>query len=289
MIDRSVGLLYKLERPVTPTVRARNLQYLPQNLTVYVSEGSRIHLFEIVRQLSLLVEESLGSVLLHASATATATAAYLVVGKKGAGKTTTLFDMICEQGHGYLSGDRVLLSSHQGELLVRGWPDYPHVGIGTLAQHRKLGSELDIELRSPDGSLKPAEQKELIEPGDVSSCPRAHRNDSGSPRYSSIGRALPGCRERALGNGMAGHSRTRPGTGPRPRGAPPSTRSSTLASLPRVFPQYDPGGRSGGDPSLARSAVALAARQVGDQLSRVGRSACECESDMNDRIRAILF
>ena len=174
-----------------------------RHITAYVTEASFIHLVELVRYTALLLEETRGSILLHASAAVADGEAVLVLGHKGAGKTTTLLRMLFGQQLDYLSGDKVLLGSDAEGLILRSWPDYPHVGIGTLRAHAGFAAKCGVALRWPGGAAKPDCHKELIDPG----------------RFRS---ALPGqvrhsCREvRALLFPRIGHDDAEVGGGIRP-------------------------------------------------------------------------
>jgi hypothetical protein len=136
-----------------------------RNITAYVTEASFIHLVELVRYTALLLEEARGSILLHASAAVADGEAVLVLGHKGAGKTTTLLRMLFGQQLDYMSGDKVLLGSDAEGLILRSWPDYPHVGIGTLRAHAEFAAKCGVALRWPGGAAKPDSHKELIDPG----------------------------------------------------------------------------------------------------------------------------
>jgi len=127
----------------------------------YWSERSRIQLYELTRYPSLLVEEASGHAVLHASAAADDPGCVLVVGDKGAGKTTTLFHLIQDHGLGLFSGDKALISSSG---LVRGWPDYPHVGIGTLRRFPAIARACGVALVDEQGAARPPGEKVLIEP-----------------------------------------------------------------------------------------------------------------------------
>jgi len=130
----------------------------------YGSKHSEIHLFEFVRYVCLLLEEISGTMILHASATSYDEAAYLVLGSKGAGKTSTLLNLIFRHGHEYFSGDKLLVSRDNEGIIVRGWPDYPHVGIGTLRNFPQLVKGLELSLKWPNGLEKADSHKELFDP-----------------------------------------------------------------------------------------------------------------------------
>ena len=116
----------------------------------YGGASSFIHLIELVRYFGLLVEQSKGSAILHSSAVIDARTGGVtaIAGIKGAGKTTTMLARVLDQGESYFSGDKLLLDVVEGRLRARGWPDYPHIGLGSLRQHPvlldRLGSHADI-------------------------------------------------------------------------------------------------------------------------------------------------
>ncbi len=132
-------------------------------LTLYVSESSHFHLIETFRYTALAVEQSLGSVILHASACLQGDAAVLVLGDKGQGKTTTLLTLLETNGLDYFSGDKVLLDEKDGEVRLRAWPDYPHIGLGTLRMFPRLASACGISFRR-NGEALPDSHKVLVEP-----------------------------------------------------------------------------------------------------------------------------
>ena len=111
-----------------------------------------IHLIELVRYFGLLVEQAKGTAILHSSAVLDGKTGGVIAiaGVKGAGKTTTMLDLVLGQGHRYFSGDKLLLDVVDGRLRARGWPDYPHIGLGSLRQHpaliERLGGQADAAL-----------------------------------------------------------------------------------------------------------------------------------------------
>ncbi len=130
-------------------------------LSLFVSERSLFHLLETVRYTALAAEQRRGSAILHASAVLGPRGAVLVLGDKGKGKTTTMLSLIAHHGLHYFSGDKVLVDSAGGHLRLRGWPDYPHVGFGTLRRFPDLARACGID--TADRSV-PDSKKVLIEP-----------------------------------------------------------------------------------------------------------------------------
>lgn len=125
-----------------------------------------IHLIELVRYYGLLTEQAHGTVVLHSAAVRRRDSDDVValVGAKGAGKTTTMLSLLATGDYVYFSGDKLLLDRSDGGLRVRGWPDYPHVGIGTLRNHAELARRLGVGLDADDGTPLPDQHKVLLEP-----------------------------------------------------------------------------------------------------------------------------
>ncbi len=125
-----------------------------------------IHLIELVRYYGLLVEQSRGTAVLHSAAVHRlgSDEVVAIVGVKGAGKTTTMLSMVAEGQHGYFSGDKVLLDVLDGQLRARGWPDYPHIGLGTLRQHQGLARSLGVTFEDVAGQPLPDQHKVLLPP-----------------------------------------------------------------------------------------------------------------------------
>jgi hypothetical protein len=134
-----------------------------RHITAFVSDRSFVHLIEFVRYGALLLEEAAGTVLLHASAAAGADGVVIIMGDKHAGKTTTLLNLVLRGPFSVFSGDKILLRRRGDALWIRGWPDYPHIGMGTLRQHPGLAEKFGIADRSPSGDRKPDSYKELVD------------------------------------------------------------------------------------------------------------------------------
>jgi hypothetical protein len=126
------------------------------------NQGSENHLLDFTRYLSLLIAEAAGSVLLHASAVMLGGRLFLILGDKGAGKTTTMLRLVAECGAQYYSGDKVLASLDADGLILRAWPDIPYIGIGSLRGLPDLASSLGIELTGLDGEPRPDYEKQLV-------------------------------------------------------------------------------------------------------------------------------
>jgi len=137
-----------------------------RTLTLYLSEASGYHLIETLRYTLLVAEQAAGTLILHASAAAREDGAWaLVLGDKGRGKTTTLLHLIRRAGFRYVSGDKVLADLRDdGRPRLRAWPDYPHVGLGTLGQFPDLAAACGVALTDAGGAPRPPGEKVLIRP-----------------------------------------------------------------------------------------------------------------------------
>jgi len=123
------------------------------------------HLIEFFRYLVLFIEESKGTLILHGSAVKDkkTDSCFIILGHKGAGKTSTMLDLVINGGYDYFSGDKVLVSIKNEQLIIRGWPDYPHIGLGTLKNYPGWCSEILIDINLLVNS-KGNEYKILIDP-----------------------------------------------------------------------------------------------------------------------------
>lgn len=108
-------------------------------IDIYASEESDIQIIELIRDLIIKNQESRGTMILHAAAAAKDGKAVVIIGGKGAGKSTTLLELILRHGYKMVSGDKLFLRlDQQGGVDIIGWPDYPHLGVGTIQKHEHL-------------------------------------------------------------------------------------------------------------------------------------------------------
>lgn len=137
-----------------------------QRMDLYISNDSFIHLIEFFRYYCLLLEAGKGSVLLHASAVENLETGRVlaICGAKGAGKTSTMLNLVGSGMYGFFSGDKLLVDLHEGALRVRGWPDYPHVGVGSLRSHPELCRKLGLMVSEPPMSEAVDTEKYLFTP-----------------------------------------------------------------------------------------------------------------------------
>lgn len=124
-----------------------------RTIDISLGSGGGMDFVELVRDLVLKDQENAGTVVLHAGAAYREGAAVLVVGAKGAGKSTVLLELVERFGYRILSGDKTLLHElPDGSIRAVGWPDYPHLGYGTIVKYPGLKEIAGIE----DG-YRPAE------------------------------------------------------------------------------------------------------------------------------------
>ncbi|KAG8148786.1 hypothetical protein [Burkholderia catarinensis] len=140
---RETGILYAWDPELRVGYR---IQPARRKVDFYGASNAFIHLIELVRYYGLLVEQSKGAAIMHASAVATRVGGDIIAigGVKGAGKTTTMLDLVASGDYLYFSGDKLLLDVVDGRIRARGWPDYPHVGVGTLRSHPELAEQLGL-------------------------------------------------------------------------------------------------------------------------------------------------
>ncbi|MGK5629203.1 hypothetical protein [Streptomyces sp. URMC 123] len=108
-------------------------------IDVMLGAGGHMDLVELVRDLVLRHQENTGVVVLHATAAYRDGEAVLITGAKGAGKSTVLLELVENFGYQVLSGDKTVLHElPDGSVVAAGWPDYPHLGYGTVVKYPGL-------------------------------------------------------------------------------------------------------------------------------------------------------
>jgi hypothetical protein len=114
------------------------IDHAARRIELFLTENSLFHVIETVRYTLLVAEQNKGALILHASA--------------------------AQQEDGALSGDKLLADCPEGRLRLRGWPDFPHVGIGTLSGFPALARACGVALCTADGHPRPPGEKVLIAP-----------------------------------------------------------------------------------------------------------------------------
>jgi hypothetical protein len=129
-------------------------------------KAEELVIIELIRDLILKNEENHGVVVLHATCAYRDGLATLIIGPKGAGKSTTLLELVSKFDYLFMSGDKTFLWVEDGQLLASGWPDYPHLGLGTLSKYPKFISafELSEQITAAQGDLWSTEHKRAISP-----------------------------------------------------------------------------------------------------------------------------
>ncbi|GHC73312.1 hypothetical protein GCM10007079_07120 [Nocardiopsis terrae] len=108
-------------------------------IDVAMGPSGALDLIELLRDLFLKDQENRGAAVLHATCAHRDGGAVLVTGAKGAGKSTILLELVERFGHQVMSGDKTVLRLEaDGTVLAAGWPDYPHLGYGTIAKYPGL-------------------------------------------------------------------------------------------------------------------------------------------------------
>lgn len=98
-----------------------------------------IQVLDFIRDLVIRNQETLGTVVLHASAATDGSSAIAIAGPKGAGKTTTLLSMLRRSAWSYFTGDKLFCRPLPGGgVEAHPWRDYPYVGVGTIRADARL-------------------------------------------------------------------------------------------------------------------------------------------------------
>ncbi|MFF0659401.1 hypothetical protein [Micromonospora tulbaghiae] len=125
---------------------------------LHLGSASFVQLVEFIRDIVLKAAERGGAVQLHAACAARDGRAVAIVGAKGAGKSTMMLDLVGRHGFRLVSGDKILVEWAGDGLTVRGWPDFPHLGVGTILGHPALAAEVaalgyDLDPAEPQRKL----------------------------------------------------------------------------------------------------------------------------------------
>ncbi|WP_091068082.1 hypothetical protein [Micromonospora humi] len=140
------------------TTTALRLRDGVRSADLYLGSASFVQLVEFVRDIVLKAAERTGAVQVHAACAARDGKAVAIVGAKGAGKSTMLLDLVGRHGFRLVSGDKILVERTDEGLTVRGWPDFPHLGVGTIVGHPALAAEVaalghDLDAAEPQRKL----------------------------------------------------------------------------------------------------------------------------------------
>jgi hypothetical protein len=114
-------------------------------VTIVARTGGRLFrgaLMRVVREVAMTRAWTPGSLVLHASAFATARGAVIVAGPKRAGKTSLLLYAL-HGGAAFISNDRVVLVSGGESFVAHGMPSITSLRHSTLALFPRLAAALD--------------------------------------------------------------------------------------------------------------------------------------------------
>ena len=130
------------------------------------TEQDELVFIELIRDLILKNEENHGVVVLHATSAYKNGSASLIIGPKGAGKSTTLLELVSKLDYKFMSGDKTFLWIENDELCAAGWPDYPHLGLGTLSKYTEFIDKFDLsdKIESAKDNLWSTDHKMAIDP-----------------------------------------------------------------------------------------------------------------------------
>lgn len=110
-----------------------------------LAKKDELTIIELVRDLVLKNEENRGVLVLHATSALKDGKVSLIIGSKGAGKSTTLLEFVKKDHYQLMSGDKTFVWIQNGELFASGWPDYPHLGLGTISKYPDLINKLQLK------------------------------------------------------------------------------------------------------------------------------------------------
>lgn len=110
-----------------------------------VDQKDELTVIEIIRDLVLRHEENNGVVILHATCAFKNNQASIIIGSKGAGKSTTLLEFVQKSDYKFMSGDKTFIWIENNTVVASGWPDYPHLGLGTISKYPELVEKLDLK------------------------------------------------------------------------------------------------------------------------------------------------
>lgn len=141
-----------------------------RTVTVGVTDGRPgRELLELIRDLLGKDAENRGIAVLHAAAVELDGIAIALVGAKGAGKSSVALELVLNHGGRLLSGDKTHVWLEDGALRCAGWPDWPHLGLGTISRFEPLTEAYDlaadVEQARAEGDLWSTRHKRGLDPG----------------------------------------------------------------------------------------------------------------------------
>ncbi|WP_087024620.1 hypothetical protein [Thaumasiovibrio subtropicus] len=110
------------------------------------SDDAFMDVVELIRDTVFKQQKNDQVLILHSTVVSKAGQATLIIGKKGAGKSTLALDLVLNHGFQFVSGDKAFVTKDKGHLVVSGWPDYPHLGVGTFQGQPELANLLEFDV-----------------------------------------------------------------------------------------------------------------------------------------------
>lgn len=107
--------------------------------------SSEIPIVEFIRDIVYKDQEIRGAIVLHSTAIAKDGKVIAISGNKGAGKSSLMLKCIYDLNYSLVTGDKLFMRLQNGSLIIKGWPDYPHLGMGTIRQYPQLLQLLEPE------------------------------------------------------------------------------------------------------------------------------------------------
>ena len=87
-----------------------------------------------------------------------------ILGDKGSGKTTVLFEYMLRRGYSYGGLDRVMIKKIDHGFIAYGWPLLYNIGYGTLTRYQELENSRPLELLSSQQKDWGVDDKLVLEP-----------------------------------------------------------------------------------------------------------------------------
>ncbi|UTR15952.1 hypothetical protein MM221_05170 [Salipaludibacillus sp. LMS25] len=110
-----------------------------------LEQKDELAIIEVIRDLVLKNEENKEVLILHATCAFKENQASLIIGAKGAGKSTTLLEFVHSANYKFMSGDKTFVWIQNNTVVASGWPDYPHLGLGTISKYPELTDKLELK------------------------------------------------------------------------------------------------------------------------------------------------